>query len=316
MIYIIKGSEACFIEDKVKEISLDSSNVIKFLEDDFTIEELLEACQSNSLFAVKTCVLVKDPFFLCKKVDDKKIESLMEYIHHPIYDTDLVLYSLDNTINTKLKVYKEISENADVMEFDSFDYKNFNNYVNSRIKQANLKLSKEALYLLTSICKKDATLFNANLAILSLYPDAIDESVIKKLCTSSDDNISFDLINAIVNKNVSKAISIERKLLKENDSLSIINILASQLRNLYTISYMLEKGNKNSDIMKELNFNEYRFKMALETLNKLTKKEIIAMLYELSNLDYLYKSDNSISDVSRFEFFILSLLKKDNNAIN
>lgn len=312
MIYVIKGSEQCFILDKVKEICSDTTEVIKYdgSSRDFRIEDMLESCVSNSLFADKVTVVVKDPEFLIKKTDDKENEKVLEYVHHPIYETDLILYTLDDKFNSKLKMYKDVVENAELMEFNELDYKNFNNYVNRRLNERNLKLNKECIYQLTNICKKDATLLNANIELLSLYPDTIDLNVINKLCTSSDDNISFDLVNAIVAKDVTKAIAVERKLLSENETAGIIGLLASQLRNLYTIAYLRENGYKKTEIMKEINYTEYRLNLALQILDKLDKERIIEMLSELSKLDILYKSDYSISDTSRFELFILGMLKK------
>lgn len=315
MIYVIRGSEQYFIEEKVKEICLDTTEVIKYdgSSKDFDVFEMLDNCTANSLFADKITIAVKDPYFLIKKTDEKIANAIMDYVHNPLYETDLVFYTLDDSFNTKLKLFKDICENADLMVFDSFDYKNFNNYVIRRLNEKNIKLSKDCQNQLIAICKKDATLFNKNLELLCLYPDNIDSNVINKLCTSSDDNISFDLINAITNKDISKAIQAERRLLKDNETVGIINLLASQLRTLYTIAYLKENNYKKTEIMKEINYTEYRLNLALDTLNKLSKNKIIEMLHELSQLDIMYKTDNSISDVSRFELFILGMLKNASN---
>ena len=318
MIYVIKGSEVCFIEDKIKEICADSDNVLKFdgNSKDFSVYDMLDACGANSLFAEKTIVVVKDPPFLIKKIDDKDLNAVMDYVNHPLYETDLILYSLEDKFNSKLKAYKQVIDNADLMSFDSFDYKSFNTYAASRIKKENLKISKDCMNLLITMCKRDATLFNKNLELLCLYPDDITIDVVNKLCTSSDDNISFDLINAITNKDISKAIVAERRLLSDNETIGIVNLLASQLRSLYAIAYMSSKGYKNSEICAEMNYTDYRLNLALETLKKLSMQRIIYMLSQLSRLDILYKSDNSISDVSRFELFILEMLKKEEYAGN
>ena len=62
----------------------------------------------------------------------------------------------------------------------------FNNYVKERIKQENININNDALNLLNTICKRDATLLNQNLEILSLYPEKITTQVINKLCVASD----------------------------------------------------------------------------------------------------------------------------------
>ncbi|MBP5280317.1 MAG: DNA polymerase III subunit delta, partial [Erysipelotrichaceae bacterium] len=251
------------------------------------------------------------PDFLIKKVDDKKLESVYSYCEKPVYETDLIFYTYQNNFNNRLKSFKTINENAQLITLNSYDYKNFNSYVRTRINEEGLKMNNEAINLLANICKRSATLFNNHLEVLKLYPEAVTVQAIQKLCTASDDNDSFELINALTNKDISKAIATERRLLSENDSaLSVIGLLASQLRYLYQIAYYVSAGKKKSEIMELCNINEYRYNKAIQTVNVLDKKQIIKLLSQLSELDIKCKSDNSLSDNSRFELFILELLKK------
>lgn len=320
MIYIIEGEEELFIKNKIEEIcKKDDSEIIKLdgNNKDFSIQNLLNFCLGNSLFAQKTVVLVKDAPFLVKKYEDNQLEPLLHYVNNPVNETDLVFYSFENKLNGKLKAYKAISKNAEVCKFDSYDYKNFSTLVNQYVNKYKLIINNDAIYALNTICKRNATLLNQNIQILSNYPGLITTDVISKLCTASDDNNAFDLINAITAKDISKAILIERKMINDNDSImSIIGLLASQLRFLYQLSYFNSIGKNRNEIIEITNCSEIRYKMSLDTLRNLKQKQIIELLYELSKLDIKCKTDNSISDVSRFELFILELLKKENYASN
>lgn len=313
MLYLIEGEEELFIKEKLDQIIKNANcEVIKFDGNDksFDIHELINACNSNNLFSDKSIILVKDAPFLIKKIDEKLTDEMLNYINNPIYETDLIFYTLENKHNSKLKVYKALCSNANVIELNALDYKNFNTYVNQQINFNHLEINNDATYLLNTICKRDATLLNQNIEILRNYPGKITIEVINKLCTSSDDNNSFELINALTNKDISKAISIERKMLDENDSvISIIGLLASQLRFLYELSYYISQGKKKSEILSITKCSEGRYNKSLEAIRKLSMNKIINLLSELSNLDILCKSDNSISDSSRFELFILELLK-------
>ena len=314
MIYIITGEEECFIRDKINGIIKNNGNdPIRFdgRDKDFSYDVMVEACLGNSLFSSGSLVLVEEPDFLIKKVDDKKLEAVYGYVNNPVYETDLIFYTYQNNFNNRLKSFKSINENAQLITLNSFDYKNFNSYVRTRVNEEGLKLNNEALTLLSNICKRNATLLNNNLEVLKLYPEPINSQVINKLCSASDDNDSFELINALTGKDISKSISTERKLLSENDSaLSVIGLLASQLRYLYQIAYYVSLGKKKGEIMELCNINEYRYNKAVQTINVLDKKQIIKLLAQLSELDIRCKSDNSLSDNSRFELFILELLKK------
>ncbi|MBQ2657709.1 MAG: DNA polymerase III subunit delta, partial [Erysipelotrichaceae bacterium] len=238
-------------------------------------------------------------------------EPVYNYVDNPVYETDLIFYTYQNNFNNRLKVFKKINENAQLITLNSYDYRNFNSYVRTRLNEEGLKLNNEVVTLLSNICKRSATLLNSNLEVLKLYPETITAQVINRLCSASDDNDSFELINALTSKDISKAISSERKLLNENDSaLSVIGLLASQLRYLYQIAYYVSAGKKKAEIMELCNINEYRYNKAMATINVLDKRQIIELLYKLSDLDIKCKSDNSVSDSSRFELFILELLKK------
>ena len=314
MIYIITGEEECFIRDRINEIIKSNGNdPIRFdgRDKDFSYDALVDSCLGNSLFSSGSLVLVEEPDFLIKKVDDRKLEAVYDYVKNPIYETDLIFYTYQNNFNSRLKSFKTINDNAQLITLNSYDYSNFNSYVRTRLNEEGLKLNNEAVSVLSNICKRSATLLNSNLEVLKLYPEQITAQVINKLCTVSDDNDSFELVNALTNKDISKAIATERKLLNENDSaLSVIGLLASQLRYLYQIAYYISLGKKKSEIMELCNINEYRYNKAVATTNVLDKRQIIKLLAQLSDLDIKCKSDNSVSDNSRFELFILELLKK------
>lgn len=313
MIYIIEGEEELFIKDKINQIcKKEDAEIIKFdgSSKDFSMENMLDACLGNNLFAQRTVVLVKDAPFLTKKYDDKQLEPLLNYVSNPIFETDLVFYSFENELNGKLKAYKAISKNAEVDEYNSYDYKNFNTLVNQYVNKYKLDINNDAIYLLNTICKRNATLLNSNIQVLTNYPGKITVDVINKLCTASDDNNSFEMINALTARDISKAISIERKMLNENDSImSVIGLLASQLRFIYQLSYLTSIGKKKDEIIDITKCSETRYRMSLDTLRKLKLNKIIELLDKLSELDIKCKSDNSISDSSRFELFILELLK-------
>ena len=320
MIYVIQGQEQCFIEDKINSIVNNNkdSEMVRFDGSDrsFDIDIMLESCMSNSLFSNRNVVLVNQPYFLIRKIEDNQMNKLEQYIKTPIYETELILYTYLDNFNSRLKAYKIISENAQIINCDSIDKNNFNNYLKEKINQSGLKLNFDSTRYLGNLCKNNATLLNRNIEILKLYPGDIDNKVIASLCTTSDNNDNYDLINALTNKDVSRAIALQRIYTKDNDNIfSLIALLANQLRYLYNVAYLYDSGKSKADIIHLTGSKEYRVVKALETLEKLNRQQILELLSELSQLDIKCKSDSSISDTSRFELFILNLLRGE-HAVN
>lgn len=320
MIYVIHGQEEYFIRQKIAEItSSNDSEIIEFdgLDRNFSIQQMLDACVSNSIFYEKTIVLVNQPFFLVKKCDDDQLEMLKKYVDNPLYETDLVLYTYSDNFNSRLKAYKMILNNAQEIICGSLDNRNFGDYARSRLNEEGIKLNNESVSLLINICKRNATLLNQNIEILKLYPDTITTQALISLCTAADESESFDLINALTNSDISTSIRLVRKMMNDNDSiLGIISLLSGQLRYLYHVGYLSSIGKKKYEIQEITGSKEYRVSMALKTLENLSLRQIMELLHQLSDLDCKSKSDNSLSDVSRFELFILNLLNRGNHAVN
>lgn len=318
MIYIIHGQEEYFIRKKINSIHKDNNaEIIRYdgMDKAFSLDEMLESCLSYSLFADKRIILVDQPFFLISKTDDAKLDQLYEYIKHPLMEVELVFYTYNNNFNTRLKAYKTVSSNAQVIACNSYDKRNFINYVRQRVSEEKLSMNNNCLMLLNDLCRCNATLLNRNIEILKLYPEKIDEEAIRRLCTADEDIDGFEMINAFTSKDVSKALELERKLLLQNDSIfAVIGLLAGQLRFLYYVSYLEAQGNRKNRIAEITGANEYRIVKALETLESLKRDQILRLLYELSELERTCKVNDSVDDTTRFELFILDLLKKGSYA--
>ena len=319
MIRIIYGQEECFIRDKLNDMKTDDIEIIAFdgYDKSFSIRDMLEACDTNSLFGDKTLVLVRDPVFFRKKISDQETELLNRFIEDPSLDSDLILYTYLNNFDQRLKVYKMFVKNAEVIICNSLNQQSFNNYVRSRLSEEGLSLKNEAITHLTELCKRNATLLNQNIEVLKLYPDPIDASVIDRLCSHNDENDAFDLINALVDKDVSKAIYHARMMAQNNDSvLGILSLLSNQLRFLYHVAYLRSIDISKQEILEITKASENRMYHVYKTLDHLTMDQIMKLLSDLSDLDILCKSDSSLNDFSRLELLILNLADRGNYESN
>ena len=121
MIYILTGEESFLVESKLNDIINEKKDSLlsRFDGNDktFNIDDLLGACSNVNLFNPATLVLVKDAPFLVNKVGDD-VDKILDYCDSPLYENDLVFYTLDNKFNERLKTYKDISKNAQVFKFN------------------------------------------------------------------------------------------------------------------------------------------------------------------------------------------------------
>ena len=130
----------------------------------------------------------------------------------------------------------------------------------------------------------------------------IDEAVIKL----TGDNI-FNLIDAIVAKNKSRAYSITQELINKGEDISKIIIMTSdQFRLMYQVKSLLKEGYNQESIASKLKIHPYRVKLAIEKGYNYSSKTLLSNLDYFFNLDYMIKSGNNNPKLV-FELFLANL---------
>lgn len=316
MIYILTGEENFLVENKLNEIINEKKDSLltRFNgnEKSFNIDDVLGACKNVNLFNPTTLVLVKDAPFLINK-GGEEVEKILDYCDSPLYENDLVFYTLENKFNERLKAYKDISKNAQVIKFNKPKRNEYYNLCIDLLKKRNIKISKESANYLINSCNNSLQTFSQNLDVLELYPETINNDVINAILISANYDDIFALINALTNKKISQSISFSRKLLKADDNIfGLISMLGMQLRFLYEVSYYNNLNLSTNEIMDRIGTTSaYRIEKAFESLSYLRENEILRLLDKLSDLDYSLKTNDDIDSHLQFELFITSMVNNN-----
>ena len=313
MIYILKGQEPFLSTKKIDEIISrhQDAQISRYNGSDkaFSINEMIEACTNIGLFAEKTLVLVRDPYFLMEKIPEKDAETLSAYCSNPAYENELILYTLDDSFNERLLTYKEVSSNAEVIRCDQLKNRDFSNACYEILKSRNMHLNREIASLLINTANNSLTVFNQDLDVISLYPGELNTDAVSALLTVGDFNDVYQLINALTAKKVSLSIKLMDRLLAQNGNvIGLVVLLANQLRYLYEVSYYDKQGDSKDEIMDKTNTkSKYRIEKALENLTYLKDSEILKLMDKLADLNYTLVSSSDIDQRLQFELFITSL---------
>ena len=117
----------------------------------------------------------------------------------------------------------------------------------------------------------------------------------------------FALVNAVVEKNISKAFYIWNDLCVINtDSIYLTALLASQFRFLYEVKVLVQQGQTKEEIVSSLHAHPYRVKLAMKSVEYLTSDYLMQMLAKLADLDQKLKS-GLLDKKLGFEMFLLEI---------
>lgn len=311
-IYLIYGNEEYFMKEHLDKIKHDYKDYDLVVFDMLTdnISTALEDALMGSLFSTNKLIICDNCYFLTgnKCEIDHDIDDLIKYIN---IDSDNILVLIVNSesLDKRKKIVKELEGKSNVNVFNKLKDYELISFIKDYCKNNGYKIDTDAinlfnekltnnLYIITSELDKLFLFKNCDKQITKMDVDNVTSKVI-------NDNI-FDLIDAIVKKNIDKSLELYDDLLLLNEEeIKLIVILANQFRLIYQVKEMYKSGYSEFDIAKMLDIHPYRIKLA----KNIEIKENTALKYlrELATLDELIKT-GEIDKRIGFEKFILGIL--------
>ncbi len=303
MIYLLYGTEKYLIDLEINKIikqhKIDEINIIKYdLDIDF-FKEVIDDCQTISLFSNKKLIIVDNPFTELSKEDENLLEK---YINSPNLDTILILRC--SKLDERKKIIKLLMKKVTVKEFN-------NTNLIEKVKNMfdDFDIKNDTINLLIERVGSDLNLLHNEIEKIKIYKDN-DKNITKEdIISLTHKNIDLDvfkLIDNIVNHDKEKSLELYNELLKNgSEPIAIIVMLANQFRIMYQAKELIKKGYTEKDIASTINIHPYRVKLALQNSRSYNSKVLLKYLSDLAQLDIDIKSGNIDKNLG-LELFILN----------
>lgn len=316
MNYVLFGEEQyrqrATIKNIVAEYASDEQdlNVIRYdaLQND--LSTILEDAMTIPFFSDYKIILVYHATFLSTN-NDTSIDAndLAKYIDQPSDSTILVLIGEFAKLDSRKKVVKQIKGDTNwrVVEFRKLDEVGKQSYLQEEIKRRNLQIDKHAMKELLERLPLDMEIIHTEMEKLELYGGNITQEIVQQLVTKQLEEDVFQLVNAVVERDVRKAFHIWQDLRVVNtDAIYLIALLAGQFRFLYEIKVMMMKGMGKDEITSTLNAHPYRVKLSMESADRLNVSYVLEILAKLATLDQKLKG-GLLDKRLGFEMFLLEM---------
>ena len=303
MIYLLYGTEKYLIDLEINKIikqhKIDEINIIKYdLDIDF-FKEVIDDCQTISLFSNKKLIIVDNPFTELSKEDENLLGN---YINSPNLDTILILRC--SKLDERKKIIKLLMKKVTVKEFN-------NTNLIEKVKNMfdDFDIKNDTINLLIERVGSDLNLLHNEIEKIKIYKDT-DKNITKEdIISLTHKNIDLDvfkLIDNIVNHDKEKSLELYNELLKNgSEPIAIIVMLANQFRIMYQAKELIKKGYTEKDIASTINIHPYRVKLALQNSRSYNSKVLLKYLSDLAQLDIDIKSGNIDKNLG-LELFILN----------
>lgn len=301
-IFIVSGDEplqvgeSCdLIRHAAKEQGY-SEYELHHVEAQFNWEELLLSANSLSLFADRKLIDLRIP---SGKAGEKGNKALLQFCSEPPEDTLLLirLPKLDAAIQ-KTKWFKSAESSGCVVQIWPITSQQLPRWLDNRAASKGLKLSSEALELLTA--KTEGNLLAASQELEKLQLLAEDGQVSTELVMSLVGDSArydvFELVDRALVGDVQSSVKVIQGLRQEGtDATVILWALSREIRTLSQFSYRLNQGQNFDRIAGQLRVWDKRKPLVRSAIKRLDEKTLGRLLRQANAIDKAIKGLRSAS---------------------
>lgn len=278
---------------KLADIGLEDFNLVKFDDENFSMNALLDSCEVLPMGGERRLILVKN----IAKISEGDKKLLDEYLLSPAQSSIIVIFDYFDKFSSL-----QHCERVDCRRFDS---KMALGVIANELEKRGKQISTEAGQTLLEYCNGYLTRVNCELDKLACYDmtsPVITKKMVEELVSKDSDYVVFELTQALGEKNGDKAIKILEKMIKEQ---GVLGLITNHFRRLFFISI---SGDMTDNALSGLlGVKEYAVRKQREqakNFSSLQLKKIYALLEEV---DFKIKSGAMLLE-NALNYLVLSIL--------
>ncbi|MBR4230537.1 MAG: DNA polymerase III subunit delta [Bacilli bacterium] len=293
--YLIACDSYKLVKEQVDKITGDSLNVIKY---DLRINTLNEVINEANYFSLlneqKYIIVHADNLLKASKKEEKKEDAsddaklLENYFKNPNDKCSLIFISYEMPDKRK-KIYKLFMDKGHVIINEPLNKKDLTYKCIDLLKDKGFAVDYEtANYIVENSYVNYDILTNELEKIYSLLtPQKIVIDDLKDIISISITNTSFEFINAIINRDLKRAVESSKNFERlKIEPAMIIVMLAKE----FQIMNLLLNGMNKKEVQYMFHKEDWQMKNYLVNVEKYTKNEIKKAIIKLADYDYKYKS--------------------------
>ena len=307
--YLIESIDSLSLQEKQKEIiknnSFEDYPITTYDLELVELQNALEDLDTYNFLSEKKIIIIKNIDKIKYEDNKKDFDHLIKYINSPNPDNLLIIEA--NKLNNTTKIAKELKKICKYIEI-KLDGETF---IKNKLK--GYKIDNNTIKLLKDKCLDDITkieqecnkLINYKYEEKIINKEDIDLLVVKKIGDPKD--LTFSFTRKIGERDIKSSLEKYRELLEYNiEPLSIIGLLASQIRIIYQVKILSKDRLTDQEIAEKLETKPFRITKTKELTRYYSEEDLLKLMQELSKIDLRIKSED-IDPNSLIEMFILNL---------
>ena len=314
-LYLFTGTAEIFIQNRISRIisSYDKQQVsiIKYDMEQTSFSRVLEdACTLPFLEDLKIIIL-RNPTFLTTKGDlANDAKNFIKYLKNPVETSIIIINATNITPNPANEVYKALKNYAMIIDYSDSEEIEIKGWISRTCAARNIEIKDSAINLFLEYINSDQVrMVNELDKIMNYVNDGgiIDEQVVKLLVTKDLSKEIFNLIKAIISKDLIKTNKIYQTLaIQTKDIGGVIAMISNSFKDLLTTAKLLKAGYSQHDISRFYNVSSSRAYYIVKDAKNYRNEDLENYIIKMADLDYKIKSGKIDKNIG-IELILLQL---------
>lgn len=267
---------------------------------DLDAQALLQEVNNLPFFSQYRVLVIENSekyFAASKKRSPEEEEVIIGYLDN-INQSCCLVFSMFDKPDSRKKVFKKVRETGLVVEFDCLKGAQLSRWLKNRVAELDRRIDNDALNYLITYAGNDLTVLEHELQKLCLFaPEAkkISLEMVKMTISKTAAAGIFDLVDAVGEKRVSKAVDILREMLIAGEApVYVVYMLARQYRMILSVKSLLRERVSEKQILSQLSLHPYVFQKVLSQSKNFKEEDLARGMKFLLEADVGLK--NSFAD--------------------
>lgn len=314
--YLVKWAVETLVDKFVNPAASAIDYVI--LDEDATVSQIIEACETFSMFSQHRVIWVKNFKPLSsdsvRGYSKEEIQKLAEYVSNS-NDSAFLVFSAEEVKLTTI-LASAIKKNGQIYDFEKVDKSVFRSFAVKRFREAGAEITPSALNHLIDATgyfnkESDYRLFHFANDIQKIIAHAegkqITDEDIERTVSGDMETFVFDMLDGISGNHKDKAFRILYNMLHSGTTpFSIIGSIVSQFELMLSVRQLRDDGYDLKAMHKKLGGSEYRIKKMIPYANRYSVNKLKKILISIYEVDRNIKT-GVLDSQTALELFIAQI---------
>ncbi|MFO7819326.1 MAG: DNA polymerase III subunit delta [Halanaerobacter sp.] len=315
-LYLLHGSDDYQIEKFIEKFieqhcpeECKDFNLDRLTENDNSMSQLFNSIETLPFMVEKRIVIFHAYDLLAQKtgLDERMIDLISD-----LPETTVLLLVSHKSTDKRLKVYKRIKEEGEILEFKALKYKKLDQWIKKQVQREDYKITNRAVKLLEEAFNNNLQRLKSEIEKVIIFAnetDLITKELVEEVISKDwlvKENIIFDFVDEIGRNNTSQALNLLFDILNEGTTpKQIIGMIARQIRLMLQSKLLSKEGLTVDQIAGRLKQHPYPIEKCLKQSQNFSVESLERALEKLLDADYNLVTGND--DHLELELLVVEL---------